>query len=120
MPNLFRISYQGRPPPLGVPGLSLIWLLPPYSTPPLRSRPSPGLLILSYSPAIAVLPCYNPEFAPPGSPLGSCVMKLDALSPLLMLAWLCLPYCIYPRSYTTLLTQPVCVLLPDFQQAIRL
>src|SRR5258706_16412209 len=106
MPNLSWISSQGRPPPLGVHGLSLIWLLPPCSTHPLRNRPSPDLLTLSCSPAIAGIPCCNPEFAPPGSPFGGCVTILDALSPLLLPFWTCLPFCIPPGTYTTWLSLP--------------
>src|SRR5258706_2797308 len=106
MPSLYQTSSQGRPPLLGLPGLPLIYLMPPCSIPPLRSRHSPGLLTLSFSPVIAGLPCCNPEFAPPGSPFGGCVTTLDALSPLMLLCWICLLFYTPLGNYTTLLNSP--------------
>src|SRR5258706_3301140 len=107
MPSLFRISSQGRPPLLGKPGLSLIWLLPPYSIHLLRSRLSPGFLTLSCSPVIADSPCYNPESAPLGNPFGVCVTTLDVPSLLLLPYWICPLFCTLPGGYTILLSSPV-------------
>src|SRR5258708_2486755 len=107
MPSLSRISSQDQPPPLGKPGPSLTWLLPPCSTHPLRNRLSPGLLTLSCSPVIADLPCCNPESMPLGSLYVVYGTTLDALSLLLPLCWICHLFCTLPGSYTTLLSSPV-------------
>src|SRR5258706_11921624 len=107
MPSIFQISSQGRPLPRGEPGHSLIWLWPPSSTHPLRNRPFPDLLTLSFSPATAVLPCCNPDFALPGSLSDGCVTMLDVPSPLTPPSWICPPSCTLPGTYTTLLSLPV-------------
>src|SRR5258706_11293539 len=107
MPSLYRISSQGWPPLLGVPGPLLIGLLPLCSIHLLRSRHSPGFLTLSYSPVIADSPCCNPESAPLGSSFGVCVTTLDVPSLLLLPYWICHLFCTLPGSYTISLSSPV-------------
>src|SRR5258706_9374943 len=103
MPSLSRISFQGRPPPRGVPGLSLIWRWLLSSTRPLLSQPSPVLLTPSFNPVIAGLLCYSPEFVPPGRLSGVCVTMLGVPSPLMPPFWICPLSCTLLGNYTTLL-----------------
>src|SRR5258706_799637 len=111
MPSLCRISFLVRPRLLGEPGRSLIWILPLCSTHHLESRISLGVLTPFCSLVIVDLPAYNPECVQLGSPFGVCTMTLDVPSLLMLLYWICHPFCTLPGSSTRLLNSIVWSLL---------